>query len=115
MGKAMLSLISEEDVHILYRGVSFELLTEKTVADLEQLTAELSRVRAQGYAMDEEETAPGMVCVGAPITISSGQFGSVSVGAVAVSFRRETATDAYRAKAIEYIQNFAALVSERIV
>lgn len=115
MGKAMLSLISEEDLQILYRGVDFEILTQKTVESLERLLAELSEVRAQGYAIDEEETAPGMVCIGAPITIPSGHLGSVSVGAVALSFRKETATKPYRDKAIEYIQQFAANVSERIV
>jgi len=41
--------------------------TEATITKAEDLLAELERVRAQGYAIDNEEISRGLTCIGAPI------------------------------------------------
>ena len=38
-------------------------LTERSITDPALLRAELDRVRAQGYAVDDEETTPGVTCL----------------------------------------------------
>jgi DNA-binding IclR family transcriptional regulator len=44
-----------------------EAHTEATITDPEDLLLELERVRAQGYAIDDEEISRGLTCIGAPI------------------------------------------------
>ena len=44
-----------------------ETYTESTITDPEVLRTELDRVRAQGYAIDDEEISRGLTCIGAPI------------------------------------------------
>lgn len=41
--------------------------TEQTITNPALLTAELERVRTQGYAVDDEEISRGLTCIGAPI------------------------------------------------
>jgi IclR family acetate operon transcriptional repressor len=38
--------------------------TPKTITDVETLMSELARVREEGYALDDEEEAEGVFCVG---------------------------------------------------
>jgi IclR family KDG regulon transcriptional repressor len=45
----------------------FEPRTPKTVTDPKQLERDLEIIDAQGYAVDVEEYAEGLVCLGAPI------------------------------------------------
>lgn len=47
--------------------------TESTITDPEALLSELGRVRAQGYAIDDEEISRGLTCIGAPIYGLGGQ------------------------------------------
>lgn len=44
-----------------------DAFTEATITSPVTLTAELERVRAQGYAVDNEEISRGLTCIGAPI------------------------------------------------
>lgn len=44
-----------------------EGFTEHTITDPAALAKELDRVRAQGYAIDDEEISRGLTCIGAPI------------------------------------------------
>jgi IclR family acetate operon transcriptional repressor len=41
--------------------------TPKTHTDVDALLSELERVRSEGYALDDEEEAEGVFCVGAAI------------------------------------------------
>lgn len=41
--------------------------TQKTITTPDALKAELQQVRAQGYAIDDEEISRGLTCIGAPI------------------------------------------------
>jgi len=51
--------------HIL--ASKLDAYTEATITTPETLTAELERVRTQGYAIDDEEISRGLTCIGAPI------------------------------------------------
>ena len=53
--------------------------TPATLSNLDDLKAELVRIRAQGYAMDNEELEIGLTCVAAPIWEGRQVVGAVSV------------------------------------
>ena len=42
-------------------------LTPRTIVDGGQFAAELERIRARGYAIDEEEFVPGISCISVPV------------------------------------------------
>jgi IclR family acetate operon transcriptional repressor len=66
-GKAMLAFAPTGVVENLLAQAPLEALTAQTLTDAEQLRRELARVRARGYAVDNEEYEEGVVCVAAPI------------------------------------------------
>lgn len=63
-GKALLARIDPVALDERLRGRHrLEALTERSITDPAALRAELEKVRSLGYAMDDEETTPGVTCV----------------------------------------------------
>ncbi|WP_426975968.1 IclR family transcriptional regulator [Pseudarthrobacter sp. O4] len=62
-GKMILSQLSPAQRKRLIAAAPLERYTNKTVTDPELIEEELQRVRRDGYAIDDEEFLPGMVCV----------------------------------------------------
>ena len=82
VGKALLAFLPEAR-----RALSTPLqrLTPKTIIRPQALQAELQRVRRRGRSFDDEETDPGVRCVGAPILTPDGfAAGSISVSGPAM-------------------------------
>jgi IclR family KDG regulon transcriptional repressor len=73
LGKILLAHLGAEarDAIIAERGLT--RCTARTITDPERLRGELDRIRAQGYAVDEEEYEDGLRCIGAPILGHTGQ------------------------------------------
>jgi IclR family acetate operon transcriptional repressor len=63
-GKAILAHLPEVDVKLLLAEAGMTRYTPKTITDVETLMSELARVREEGYALDDEEEAEGVFCVG---------------------------------------------------
>ena len=85
VGKIMLAYTPEEEQRRLLAQLSLKRLTPNTVTNLQQLEAELSRIRKNGYACDLEEHELHIRCVAAPIWDHSGQVNaSLSVTAPVV-------------------------------
>ena len=57
----------EEQLEEILRKSGMEKRTPKTITSLPRLLKELEKVRAQGYAVDDEENNLGARCLGAPI------------------------------------------------
>jgi DNA-binding IclR family transcriptional regulator len=83
LGKALLAEETADRVAALVRG-HLPRLTRKTICSLPELTAHLARVRAQGYAVDDEEEDVGVRCVGSPIRGAGGAIAAISVSGPAV-------------------------------
>ncbi len=66
IGKALMGYLPGEAVERLIRG-GLAGYTERTLTERTGLVAELAAIRAQGWAMDDEERTPGMRCIAAPI------------------------------------------------
>jgi IclR family transcriptional regulator, acetate operon repressor len=66
-GKAMLAYIPPAVVAEIYGTEPLAPLTPQTLTSLDDLAAELIKVRRRGYAIDQEEQEPGVGCVAAPV------------------------------------------------
>jgi IclR family acetate operon transcriptional repressor len=107
-GKAMLAWLPEDDMRrVLSKGLA--RFTPKTITEWPALIEALRHVRRNGYAMDDEEYQPGVICVGAPIRDHNGAVvGAISASTPAmrandghISLMREQVVSAVRALSSE--------------
>ncbi len=73
VGKAILATLPPEAVAEIWAHSSPQKLTDRTVTDLARLQAQLDQVRANGYAVDDEENELGVRCVAVAIPGSDGR------------------------------------------
>jgi IclR family pca regulon transcriptional regulator len=84
MGRVLLAGLNDGDLDAYLDKVRLERLTPRTVSTAAALRAELIRVRAQGWALVDQELEEGLRSVAAPIRDRSGQtIGAVNVSASA--------------------------------
>lgn len=67
MGKVLLAGLSSEELVKVMSLAPLKRFTSTTIAEIPQLLKELEKVRKQGFALDNEESFPGIKCVAAPI------------------------------------------------
>ncbi|WP_033291727.1 IclR family transcriptional regulator [Amycolatopsis jejuensis] len=80
-GKLFLAQMSAQQRHKLIGHAPLKRYTDTTITDLDALEVEFERISAQGYAVDDEEYLPGLVCVAVTVPRADG---SPPVLAVAV-------------------------------
>ncbi|MEZ0108551.1 IclR family acetate operon transcriptional repressor [Catenulispora sp. EB89] len=71
-GKAMLAWLPEETVQEVV-AAGMRPITAWTLSDESQLRADLARIRARGYSIDDRENEPEVRCVAAPIFDHTGE------------------------------------------
>lgn len=109
LGKVLLACRSDEEVRERYQHQPFVPLTSRTVRQMDELILQLQQIRAQGYALDEEEVAAGFCCIAAPIRDTFGH----EIAAVSFSIpighwadKRETA----QSEIISFAQKLSSLL-----
>lgn len=73
LGKVLLADLPAAELEGYLRHVRLERRAPRTIMDPRVLEAELARVRARGWAVDREEFAPKLCCVGVPVRDASGR------------------------------------------
>ncbi|MEY9949250.1 IclR family transcriptional regulator [Kitasatospora sp. GAS1066B] len=66
-GKALLSALDPAVAEDRLRSRSLTRLSERSVTLVPDLMAELAATRERGYAVDDEETTPGITCLAVPV------------------------------------------------
>lgn len=74
VGKAIVAYVPQDRVEDIMTKCGMEKRTPKTITTLPRLLKELEKVRAQGYAVDDEENNLGARCVAAPVFDQSGSI-----------------------------------------
>lgn len=64
-GKAILATMTHPEVMVVCGETGMQARTAHTITDVDTLMANLALVSDQGYAVDDEEDAEGIFCVGA--------------------------------------------------
>lgn len=67
LGKCLLSNFSANQIRKIMANCSFMRFTKKTLGSVDELLADLDKVRNRGWAIDDEEAEIGHRCIGAPI------------------------------------------------
>jgi DNA-binding IclR family transcriptional regulator len=80
IGKAYLSALDPDDVDAHLGRMRFEGGTDRAAKGPLELRDHIDATRERGYALDAEETMPGVVCVAVPVRI-----GGVVIGAAGIS------------------------------
>lgn len=79
LGKAMLSLLGDDEIAERFDAVEFTPFTSTTITSLDDLLARIADVRARGYAEDDGEYTPGVFCIAVPIRATTGRLTAMSV------------------------------------
>ena len=67
VGKSLAAYIPQQRLEAILADAGMEKRTPKTITTLPKFLKELEKVRAQGYAIDDEENNLDARCVGAPV------------------------------------------------
>ena len=62
-GKVLMSQMTPAQRQRLLAHAPLEVYTPKTITDFDRLEKEIRQVKRQGYALDDEEFLPGLLCV----------------------------------------------------
>lgn len=80
IGKAMMSVLPESEIRAILGRVGMPSRTSRTITDPDLLVASLVRARGQGFCLDDEEDADGIMCIASPILDGNGNLlGAISV------------------------------------
>jgi len=79
-GKAILAELDRDAVERIVDEWGLPRETEATITDRDRLLETLAETADQGYGLVDEEFAPGLVAVGAPVHDADGIVGGLSVG-----------------------------------
>lgn len=110
-GKAMLAALSDEAVRDRIAPLGLRRLTRHGPTSMTALLRQLDTVRRDGHAVDDEETAEGMQCFGAPVHDARG---GVPVAAVAVSVIKAALAPRRRTELVAAIRQLAARLSAEL-
>ena len=78
-GKLFLAEMAPAQRRRLLAHAPLEAYTQRTVTDLDALDEELKRVRRDGYALDNEEFLPGLLCAAVPVPARGGKRSNLCV------------------------------------
>ena len=81
IGKAILAHMPTPYVEQYLESVEFRRHTPYTIVTAEDLQAELTQIRTQGYSLDRQETEMGIQCVAAPVRGPNGDI----IAAISIS------------------------------
>jgi DNA-binding IclR family transcriptional regulator len=73
VGKALAAWLPEGELEGIIRRTAFEKKTARTLSTAAALRAELGRIRAAGFAVDNEEHIEGIRCIATPVRDHSGE------------------------------------------
>jgi DNA-binding IclR family transcriptional regulator len=90
VGKAILAFLNNEELNAYLSRTELIPYTPRTITQKERLLMELEETRQRGYSIDQEETTPGLACIGAPIFGKDGHLeASISLSGDPGRFRKK--------------------------
>jgi IclR family KDG regulon transcriptional repressor len=110
IGKVLLAERDEPSIRHALEDAEFVKSTPNTLENIDQLLAELVKVKAQHFGEDNEEQEPGLRCIAAPVY---DRFGNVIAG-VSVSFPTIRFDEEHKAKYVALLQDAGRNISKHL-
>lgn len=107
VGKLLLAYLPPEERAEIIDAKGLPRFTKNTLTTVEALDEELARIKAQGYAIDNEEIMDSLRCVAAPIRDQAGRV----MAAVSLSGPVSNLKGEWLAKAIQRVTETADQIS----
>lgn len=104
-GKALLAALDPAAAEDRLRGHTLPALSERSLTSVPALLADLEATRRRGYAIDDEEATPGIVCLAVPVT---GFRTDSSPFAISVTVLKARLDDAFRESLLRELREIAA-------
>lgn len=86
-GKILLGQFNAAERARMLRHAPLSEYTQRTITDFDRLQAEIDRAREDGYAIDDEEFLPGLVCIAVLVPAADGARSNLCVAAQAPVMR----------------------------
>ena len=109
MGKVLLAGLPQDRLNEALAMGPLRRFTPTTITQVPILRKELERVRKQGFAIDNEESFPGIKCVAAPIRNSQGE----AVAAISATVPKLRMGKQRTKELIQLVTMYAEKISER--
>ncbi len=110
LGKVLLAFLPPEELEARLDGHTLTRFTPQTVTDQAALLRELEIVRHKGFAVDDQEYTPGLVCVAVPIREQGGKVAT----AMSASIPIMRASPEQRATALQALARASLRLSHRL-
>ncbi|MFG3259569.1 IclR family transcriptional regulator [Streptomyces sp. NPDC048172] len=81
LGKALLSAVPQQEAAAVIARHGLPRRTARTITDADTFLSHLRDIERVGFALDDEEDAEGILCIGAPVRDDSG----TCVGAISIT------------------------------
>ncbi len=90
VGKALLAYLTPAELAEVIEQRGLAAITPRTITERHMLVSELTEVRKQGYAVDDEEIEMGLRCIAAAVRGHGGAVvGAISIAGPSSRLRRE--------------------------
>ena len=109
LGRAIVSRLPAERRSRLLARAKLVRRTAATITDRRRLVAEIDTAATQGYAIEENETDVGVMCIGAAVCA-----GDDVVGAISVSLPTARLDAAGRRRLVDLVRKTARTISSRL-
>jgi IclR family transcriptional regulator, acetate operon repressor len=110
LGKAIMAALGDAEVTQRLHRVGLAKLTPRTIVDPGALLEDLKASRQRGWAVDDQEQAEGLRCVGAPVFNEHGEV----IGAISVSGPTVRMSDERLGELGPMVKRAAAEITERV-
>ena len=107
-GKLHLAQYSDEKLRQYCEVSGLTRYTANTFTTYESLKEELARIRAQGYALDNEESQPGVSCISVPVYDYTKQI----LATINISVPTVRMNDSLKREIIDYMLDMSRRASE---
>lgn len=110
VGKILMAGLSDKDLDDLLKRYSLRRFTPNTITRARAMKTELEQIRAQGYAIDDEEHEPGIRCVAAPVRNYTGKV----IASISIAGRTTSVTPGRLPELIHTVKETAQKISTRL-
>lgn len=110
VGKALVAFKTNEELQTILEDYDYFQQTPYTITDRETFLKEVNLIRDRGYAIDNQENEPGVICVAIPVRNHTGQV----VAAISMSTTASQVKEAVLNKNVELLKNTANELSKKL-